>query len=80
MTVLSFCHPATSLLEVDVFAHHPIDFERALRRASLKPIAGIFVPVAHVDDLLELKRLANRRDDAEDIAALSALRLTKLSS
>lgn len=61
MSVLSFWHPKSSALEVDVFAFHPIDFERALERAALVPVAGTFVPVAHLDDLLELKRLAQRR-------------------
>lgn len=76
MTVFSLWHPTSMMLEVDIFAYHPIDFERAWRRASRLPLAGDFVTVAHVDDLLALKRLSRRPPDAGDLDFLRALSAT----
>ena len=73
MAVFGFWHPSTMMLEVDLLAYHPIDFERAWKRSSQLPLAEQFVTVAHFEDLLALKRLSGRSHDAEDLALLETL-------
>ena len=64
-------HPAT---EIDLFVEEPFNFAEAFARAARADLGGTVVTVASIDDLIELKKRADRPKDREDIAALEGLR------
>lgn len=74
MQVFSLYHPDEPGRVVDLFAEHPMDFEGMVDRAVTKLIEGIEVPVASIDDLIELKRRAGRDIDLDDIQRLEQIR------
>jgi hypothetical protein len=63
-------HPAT---EIDLFVEPPFDFEQAFSRAVRFEVApGVEATFVGRADLIEMKRLAGRPQDLEDIAGLEA--------
>ncbi len=70
LRVLSFHDPDDPLREVDVFADPPIAFADLRARAAVVTLGELAVPVAAIDDLVAMKRLAGRPQDLADIAAL----------
>lgn len=63
-------HPATA---VDLFVEEPFPFDAAYARAIHVDLGTAVVSVVSIADLIELKRLAGRPNDLQDIAALEAL-------
>jgi predicted nucleotidyltransferase len=63
-------HAAT---EVDRFVHEPFDFKVVYERAPRLLLGGVKVPVVPIDELLAMKRAANRPQDTADVAALERL-------
>jgi len=74
MEVFSFYHPQEMISLVDVFVHEPLPYRELRERADLKELDDITIPIAAIDDLIHLKRMAGRPQDLEDIRALEALR------
>jgi len=74
MRVLSFWDPSHPMREVDLFVENPIDFELLYERSELVALATTKVRIASIEDLIQLKRLANRPEDQRDIEALQAIR------
>lgn len=74
MRVFSMWDPRRPLLEVDLLVDPPIPFEALRGRAAEVPFANLVLPVASIDDLIAMKRLAGRPKDEEDIAALTDIR------
>jgi hypothetical protein len=70
MRVFTFVDPANPLLLVDCFAEEPLPFGDLYSRAEIVQLASTTVRVAAIPDLIALKRLAGRPQDAQDIAAL----------
>jgi len=73
MRVFSLWDPAQPLREVDIFVEHPIPFEQLWSRAEAISLATTTVRVASIPHLIELKRLAGRPQDLQDIKALEAI-------
>jgi hypothetical protein len=73
MQVFSFFKPDNPLLSVDVFVDHPIEFEGLYERSVICSIDSCPVRIASIPDLIQLKRLANRPQDREDIARLEEI-------
>lgn len=73
LQVLSFYDPAHRAREVDVFVTPPWDFEELVSDARSVPLGRHEVPVASVEHLIAMKRLAGRPQDLADIEALSRL-------
>lgn len=69
-TLWSPDHPAT---EVDLFVREPFSFDAAWARATFADLGNVRVPVASIEDLVELKRVAGRPKDLEDIRVLEAI-------
>jgi hypothetical protein len=77
MRVFSLWDPSNPMREVDVFVEHPIEFEALWSRSVDVPLATTHVRIASIDDLVQLKRLADRPLDRDDIAALQAIALAR---
>lgn len=59
---------------VDILIAPAIDFAAAFSRRIVKQVGALPVCIASVDDLLDLKRRAGRKQDLADIEALRRLR------
>ena len=73
MRVFSLQDPQEPLRIVDLFVENPIDFEELWSRSELVPLSGTTARVASIPDLIRLKQLAGRPEDALDIEALRAI-------
>lgn len=74
MLVFPLWDPGNPLRSVDVFIDEPIAFDVLLRDAVRKNLAGVDVPVASIDHLIQMKQLAGRARDLEDIDKLQQIR------
>ena len=70
LQVFSFHDPSNPLLEVDLFARNPLPFEELWQRAETVDLGDVWTPVACVADLIRLKEMVGRDQDAADIDAL----------
>ncbi len=70
MKVFSFQHPDNPYVLIDVMINNPLDFEKMYARREEIDSRGIKLPVASVDDIIELKKIAGRQQDLSDIEAL----------
>jgi hypothetical protein len=73
LTVFSLWSDRTPGLEVDLFVREPFDFEAAWARRVTVSLDTTTATVASLEDLLGLKRAANRPQDLADIEALEAI-------
>ncbi len=73
MRVFSMQDPKQPMREVDLFVEHLVPFEGLWTRSEVITLATTTVRVASIPDLIALKRVANRPQDLEDIAALEAI-------
>ena len=74
LLVFSLWHPRMHAFEVDIFVKEPFPFDEAYRRASRLSIGASMVTVASIDDIIAMKRVAGRAQDAEDIEVLLELK------
>ena len=79
MQDVSLFHPDNPILSVEVFTHHPIEFDSLHDRSETCDVGGVSVRVASIPDLIFLKTLADRprdRDDIEKIETIARLKGT----
>jgi predicted nucleotidyltransferase len=79
MRVFSLWDPAQPMREVDLFVEHPIEFGLLFARSEVVALATTQARIASIEDLIHLKRMANRPEDQRDIAALEAIRARRAS-
>jgi len=70
MKAFTFFHPKKPFAEVDLLIDETIDFQGIWERRKDLQAGEITVPVASVDDLIEMKQALSRDKDLADIAAL----------
>ena len=73
MRVFSLQDPDDPLRVVDLFVENPIDFEELWSGSEVVALSGTTARVASIPDLIRLKRLAGRPEDALDVEALEAI-------
>ena len=73
MTVFSLRSRSNSLFTTDIFAENPIPFADLWRDAVQIALHATTVRVASIAHLIEMKSLAGRPKDLEDIAHLRAI-------
>lgn len=74
MTVFSLWDPSDPMREVDLFLEPPMPFEELWGHSLSMTLEDTTVRVASLDDLIQLKRLAGRPVDLQDVEALEAIR------
>lgn len=74
MRVFSMSRPDNPGVSVDLFAQHPIPFDSLLARSTVTDLGGVAIRLCSLDDLIELKRLAGRPRDLDDIEKLQKIR------
>ena len=74
MEVFSLFHPDQPRWVINLFTESPIAFEDLSRRSVLKEIEGTPVRVASIDDLIAMKRIADRDIDRSDIESLQQIK------
>ena len=70
MIVFSLHHPEDLVKVIDVFVESPLPFEESYEHRVTYTIDDIAIPVISIPDLIKLKELAGRKQDASDIEAL----------
>ena len=73
MTVFSMWDPARPGFSVDLFADPPLDFDEAFARSLEATLERTAARVVSLGDLVEMKRLAGRPRDLEDVLQLESL-------
>lgn len=73
MKVFSFWKPGDAFSSIDLFVENPIEFEDLWSRAERVDIGGEIIRIASIPDLIDLKKLANRPQDWEDIKNLEEI-------
>ena len=72
LSLWSDTHPTTS---VDLFVEEPFDFEEAYSRAVVETLEnGTRVRFVDIDTLIDMKQIAGRPQDLEDVKRLETLR------
>jgi len=70
MKAFSFIHSASAYKVVDIVLVHPLDFEEAFKRRTIKSVQGVEVNLASLDDLITCKQFSGRPQDLSDIVLL----------
>lgn len=78
MTVFPLWDPRNPLRVIDLFVENPIPFDDLWREADEIPLETTRVRVASIDHLIQMKRLAGRARDLDDIAALELIRRERM--
>lgn len=73
LEVFSMHDTKNPLLTVDLFAREPIPFDELWSRANVVPLGGRDIRVASIEDLIRMKRIAARSQDAIDIQHLEEI-------
>ena len=71
--MFSLVDRANPMRAVDLFVRSPIDFELLWSRAAVMSLEATTVRVAHIDDLITLKRQAGRPQDLLDVEQLELI-------
>ncbi len=73
MLVFSLYDPGNPLMIVDLFIREPFPFDEMLKRSVQMKLGDVIVPVCAITDLIEMKKIAARPKDLEDIKYLQGL-------
>ncbi len=73
MKVFTFIQPNDLKNEVDLMIYHPLQFEDCFERRKSIYVRGKQIPLASVQDLLSLKKIAGRPKDLRDITILERM-------
>ncbi len=74
MIAFTFHSPQEPQFGIDVIVGESLHFDRYHKHRVLVGLWGIEIPVVSIDDLIDMKRAANREKDAQDVAALLELK------
>jgi len=73
MKAFGIYNPRWAISEIDVLIDVAVDYETAIHRVLNKKVGGVKVPVIFPQDLIEMKRNTNRKQDEADIRYLKGL-------
>jgi hypothetical protein len=73
MKVFSFVDPARAATGVDIFAAYPLDYGDLFARSIIVNLGQTPVRLCSIEDLITMKRQANRSHDLDDIQDLEQI-------
>jgi predicted nucleotidyltransferase len=74
MKVFSLYNPLKEIERVDVLIENYINFNEAYERRKNIDAKGVILPLLSIDDLINIKKIANRKRDIIDIEALEKIK------
>lgn len=74
MQAFSFFPPKNNPLQIDIIIEESLKYEKIVKGKVLKRISGVSIPVVSIDDLVKMKKKANRQQDLIDLEALIKLK------
>lgn len=74
MKVFSVYNPKNLMEGMDILIKEYVKFNAAYKRRKVVNIAGTRIPLISIEDLIKLKKCANRGRDLIDIAALKEIK------
>lgn len=77
MKVFSVYNPSQEIEHIDVLVKNLIDFDKAYKSREIIDVGNLKVSVISIDDLIKLKKVAGRKRDEIDIAALKEIKIFK---
>jgi len=73
MLVFNFYHPEKPTEQIDVFTQLPCPFDELYGNRETEHLGEIEIPIISTKDLIEMKRVAGRKQDLSDIELLEKL-------
>ena len=70
LKAFSFNHGTDPFKVVDILLDHPLNFDQARRRRSVRSVRDIEIYLASMDDLIEMKEQSGRSQDISDVEML----------
>jgi len=74
MLAYSFLPPKETLLQIDIIIEESLKFEKIVKNKINKRISGVTIPVVSIQDLITMKKKANRARDIDDLKQLIELK------
>ncbi|MFX1466474.1 MAG: DUF6036 family nucleotidyltransferase [Promethearchaeota archaeon] len=74
LQAFSFYHRTENYKVIDIVIVHPLDFDEAYQRKTIKNVGSIEVYLASIDDLIIMKQQVSRAQDLSDIALLKKVK------
>lgn len=74
MTAYTYIDPHQPQFSIDILASASLDFDQFDTRKVLIEMGELSIPVISIDDLIGMKKMANRQKDIFDIEALLQLK------
>ena len=74
LTVFSLYQSNNPLISVDLFVEYPIDPKGLFDNAVTKDLGGLPVKICSLENLIEMKKIAGRAKDIEDIRILEMIK------
>jgi len=75
LKAFSFYNKKENYKVVDIVLVHPLDFDKAFERRTVKSAAGVDIYLAGLDDLIRMKAEAGRGQDLSDIELLKKAKI-----
>lgn len=74
MLAFSFMPPRDNPLQIDIIIEESMDFKKVASDRVLKKIDDVSIPVVSINQLIKMKRKADRQQDITDLEALIKLK------
>jgi len=74
MKVFNLVNPEWAIREIDVIIDSPVDYALGAQHVRTVVLQGVPVPIVSIDDLIKMKEITERQQDAADIRYLKELK------
>jgi hypothetical protein len=74
MKAFSFVPPKNNPLQIDIVIEESLKFDKIIKDKVTKRIDNVSIPVVSIDQLIKMKRRADRQQDIADLEALIKLK------
>ncbi|MBI2636511.1 nucleotidyl transferase AbiEii/AbiGii toxin family protein [Candidatus Peregrinibacteria bacterium] len=74
LIAFAFINDAEPQFNIDIIVGESLNFDHYREHQQILKVLGTAVPIVSIDDLIGMKKKSNRKQDAEDVAALLELK------